>query len=281
MPSSFRQIARSLLPPPLHRMLACTVHRWGGGATVFTGNYASWRQAANAANGYDDARILERARAAMRRVKADGACFERDSIILPSPEYSFPALAAILRVAGESGGKLDVVDFGGALGSSYFQFRRFLHHVRPLRWAVVEQAHYVQCGRAEFGDDELSFHSTIQQAVSNRRRQLFLASSVLQYLPDPACFIDQLLEARFDYILLDRTAFHTGLKDRLSLQRNPDSLDRVSYPAWFFNEKSFLERFHGTYELVFDFDGRDQVLLAGGQPYYRGYLMRHTATSRT
>lgn len=277
MKRSVRALIEGVVPPLLYKAAAVAVHRWRHDATVFTGRYQNWAEVAAAASGYDTTEILERTRTAILQAKANPDLFERDSVILPSPEYSFPALAAILWAAGRRKGGLDVVDFGGSLGSSYFQFRRFLATVVPLRWAVVEQPHFVQCGREEIAEGALTFHPSIRQALESLRGDLFFASSVLQYLPDPHAFIDELTGFGFDHILIDRTAFHDGREDRLTLQQNPATIYRASYPAWFFTEERFLARFSRTYRLVYAFDGRDHVHLAGGRPYYRGYLFQRTS----
>jgi putative methyltransferase (TIGR04325 family) len=279
MKFSLRQAAAQLLPPFLYKATAVAAHRLRGDATVFTGDYAAWSEAAAGAGGYEAGEILDKTRAAILRVKANPELFERDSVILAEPEYSFPALAAILLVAGRCGGRLDVVDFGGSLGSSYFQFRRFLTHLNPLRWAVVEQPHFVRCGSAEIAEGRLTFHADIAGALGTLRRDLLLASSVLQYLPDPAAFIQTLLGFGFEYILIDRTAFHQGARDRLTLQQNPPAVFAASYPAWFFNEEQFLAKFAPAYAVAYAFDGRDQVHLAGGRPYFRGFLLQRS-TSR-
>ncbi len=277
MKPSFRRLAEQMLPPFAYRAAAVAFHRARHDATLFSGTYANWDEVAAVASGYDSTDILEKARAAMRVTRADPDVFERDSVILPQPEYSFPALAALLWVASQRKDGLDIVDFGGSLGSSYFQFRRFLTKVNPLRWAVVEQPHFVQCGQEEFADDVLSFHHQIDDALGIQRRDILFASSVLQYLPDPHSFVANLARFDFEYILLDRTAFHEGREDRLTLQHNPTAIYRASYPAWFFAEARFLANFPPSYELVFAFDGRDQVHLAGGRPYYRGFLFKRIA----
>ena len=77
----------------------------------------------------------------------------------------------------------------------------------------------------------------------------------------------------FSYLLLDRTAFHTGSRDRLTIQKNPASIYPASYPAWFLSEDSFCATFRKDYRVVFDFPGVDQALVTGTSTYHRGYLL--------
>lgn len=273
MKRRLRQVAQDWLPPALYKRVAVAVHRRRGDTLVFSGRYPAWADAEAACAGYADPEILARTITAMTEVMAGRATFERDGTLLPEPEYSFPALAALLWAGGQDGGALDVIDFGGALGSSYFQFRPFLSHLR-LRWAVVEQEHFVEAGRTCVVAPGLTFHSSLAGAIAATRASLCFASSVIQYLPSPAAFCTELLGCKFDYLLFDRTSFHRGDGDRLTRQQNPREFYSASYPAWFLHESSFRQRFEGSYELVYAFDGRDQVWLDDGDPYYRGFLFR-------
>lgn len=261
-----------MLPPALRDRLAFVLHRWRGDATVFTGDYASWDQASRATTGYADEVILNRTRQAALKAKNNPELFERDSVILARPEYSLPLLASLMCVAIRDGGRLDVVDFGGSLGSSFFQLRRFLSAIPTLQWAVVEQPHYVECGNLEFAGGGLSFHLTVQSALRDTNPAVLLLSSVLQYLPTPHATLGKILENDFRYVILDRVPFLKGDRDQLTVQLNPESIYPASYPAWFFSEKSLLDAFVNRYRLVYDFPGDDRALLAGSQTYHRGYF---------
>src|SRR3546814_11444165 len=57
--------------------------------------------------------------------------------------------------------RLDVIDFGGSLGSTYRQCRPLLDAVQHLQWHVVAQPHFVEAGRQEVETDELHFWNDI------------------------------------------------------------------------------------------------------------------------
>jgi putative methyltransferase (TIGR04325 family) len=272
MRSRLRAVAERLIPPAVKDRLALALHQWRGDATIFEGDYPSWDEAAKATTGYANASILERTRQAALKAKNDPNVFERDSVILARPEYPLPLLATLMWVALRKGGRLDVVDFGGSLGSSFFHLRRFLEAVPHLRWAVVEQPHYVDCGNRDIAGEGLSFHRTVEEALRDLRPDVLLMSSVLQYLPTPHATLERLLSNGFSYVILDRTALHEGDRDRLTVQQNPASIYQASYPAWFFAEGPLLESFLDQYRLVYDFAGQDRALLAGSRTYHRGYI---------
>src|SRR5690606_1701818 len=108
------------------------------------------------------------------------AVFERDSMLFDEVHHSFPVLAGLLRAAAENAGSLSVLDFGGSLGSSYYQCKDFLAVIRELQWSVVEQEHFVRAGREEFSTDRLNFFYSIAECVESAAPNVALLSGVLQ-----------------------------------------------------------------------------------------------------
>src|SRR5450755_262798 len=96
-----------------------------GPGVVYSGDYPSFAEARARSNGYEASVILERTRTALHRVLRGEAAFERDSVTFDKLELQWPLLAMLLRVAAENGGQLSVLDFGGSLGSTYYQCRGF------------------------------------------------------------------------------------------------------------------------------------------------------------
>jgi putative methyltransferase (TIGR04325 family) len=96
------------------------------------------------------------------------------------------------------------------------------------------------------------------------------AAGVLQYLEQPHVWLEEVIDAGFQTILLDRTALTDGQHDRLTIQRVGSSIYPASYPAWFFARARLLEAFRGSYELVEEFDAIDRANLSGTR--YKGFL---------
>jgi putative methyltransferase (TIGR04325 family) len=92
----------------------------------FSGDYASWAEAANLAMGYDQKDILEKVLSATLAVKTGKAVAQRDGVILEKIPYNFPLIATLLSAALDNGNRLNVLDYGGSLGSSYFDSRDFI-----------------------------------------------------------------------------------------------------------------------------------------------------------
>lgn len=213
------------------------------------GDYPDWATAAALTGGYDRANILERVRDATRAVVAGEAVFERDSVLFDRPHFNWPLLAAINWVAARNGGRLRVIDFGGALGSTWFQNRAFLGSL-DVTWTVVEQQGFVAAGREEFTGGGLAFAESIEDAAAGGDITLFLASSVLQYLEEPARILAEVAERRFPFLVFDRTAVATREHSRITVQRVPETIYAASYPARFLCHADFLGRLEPDYRRV-------------------------------
>ncbi len=272
-----KALARQLLPPLLTEWLRGRRPARGrqDGAIRFAGDYPSWEEARRHTTGYDSPVILARTRDALLQVKNGTAVFERDAVLLPVPEPPMALLAGLLRAAAEKAGRLHVLDYGGSLGSSYFQCRNFLAPLSALRWSVVEQPAHVACGQREFADDRLQFFASVEDCLAAGRPDVLLLSSVVQYLPAPHEFLACMLRHQFDWIMVDRTAFHDGPRDRLTVQQVPEAIYPASYPAWFFSESRWRQNFPPAYECLAAFPALDRPELPDGRAYARGMIYRH------
>jgi putative methyltransferase (TIGR04325 family) len=192
----------------LARSLASRATGAGGVAsrTRFEGCYSTWQEAAALSTGYDSPTIFETTRAATLKVRNGEAAFERDSVTFERPDYPLFLISSLLHVAAASGGRLSIMDFGGALGSSYYQCRTFTSGVRDLRWAIVEQPHYVKYGQAELQTDALRFHAAIDDCVRIEKPNVAILSGVLSIVERPYQIVDDIIAHGLEYVIVDRHA---------------------------------------------------------------------------
>jgi putative methyltransferase (TIGR04325 family) len=236
----------------------------------FSGPYPTWETAKVRASGYDSAVILDRVKEATLKVTNGSASFERDSVLFDEAQHPFPVLAELLRAAIAGRQQLSVLDVGGSLGSSYFQCRDFLSVVPALTWNVVEQPHFVECGRHLFTSGPLRFFDTIGACMEQTAPHIALLSSVLQYLPEPYRVLDELAERGIPSIVIDRNPFSDHETDVIATQHVPASIYPASYPCWVFSRRHFLTRIHRSYELVTRFDSADGQAVVGGLDFHFG-----------
>jgi putative methyltransferase (TIGR04325 family) len=219
------------------------------GASRYHGDFACWADALKHASGYSSEAILARVRASALEVKEGRSVFERDSVLFDRVEHSASVLAGLLLAASGCDRRMRVLDFGGALGSSYQQNRRFLTRLNELRWTVLEQPKIVMAGKHEFEDGVLGFESDLDTALQ-AAPHLALLSSVLPYIEFPYATLQSIIAARVRVIVVDRTPFGAGPKDRLRIQTVPRSIFPATLPAWLLSRSRFLGQFASRYRLV-------------------------------
>jgi putative methyltransferase (TIGR04325 family) len=236
---------RSLIPTGFRRWWrSCFGWRW------FRGEYATWAEAKRHATADDGGAQLARVCAAARLVRAGLAAWDRDGIAFAEPAVHAPLLAALRHGAGATGGRLDVVDFGGGLGSTWRQHRSALADCSPVRWCVVERPRLVEAGRKEFADGPLQFQASLAEAIRAGPVTTILLSSVLPYLEEPYELLAEIVESGCAEVILDRTPFIAGSNDRIVVQHTPPALGGGSHPCRLFARSRIQAVLEPHYTLV-------------------------------
>jgi putative methyltransferase (TIGR04325 family) len=238
--------AKNWLPPAFERWL----RRTRNSGNQFRGGFSSWDEASAHCSGYDDESILDHVLQATLKVKNGDAAFERDSVLFDTVEYSWPVLAGLLSAAVRHNGTLCVLDYGGALGSAYYQNRGLLQTLPEFRWNVVEQAHFVEAGRKSIEDEHLRFYFDIAECLAANDPNIILAGSVLQYLASPFHVLDELSGSGADYLLIERTPFSEASQDTVLIQEVPPSIYTASYPMQVFSKQNFMQAVGDKWALV-------------------------------
>jgi putative methyltransferase (TIGR04325 family) len=187
------------------------------------------------------------------------AAWDRDGATFAQPHLHAPLLAALRDSARAEGGRLHLVDFGGGLGGTWRQYSPSLSDLADVRWSVVEQPHFVEVGQREFTDTRLSFQPTLAKAQSETAATVVLFSSVLQYVPDPHALLAEAVQLGFRHVIIDRTSFWNGGRDRLTVQFTPPGLGGGSYPCWLFDQVRLFAPLSETHERVSEWPGFDDV----------------------
>jgi len=263
----YKKVSIKSISPPF--LLGILKYLWGSKSVGWFGNYTSWANAKDKCLGYDSEIILKKVEFATLAVSKGEAIYERDSVIFDKFEYSFQLWYGLLSISSTNQVKLlNVIDFGGALGTTYFQNKALLSSITNLKWNIVEQKKFVDTGKKIFENDRLKFFYSIDDCLNYYEKkdcpQVIILSSVLQYLENPYEFLEHLFSKNFEYIILDRTAFLDKGSDRITIQKVPPEIYHASYPAWFFNENKIINFFKTKYDLIFDFNS----YVKGEELYY-------------
>lgn len=221
------------------------------------GPFSSWQDAVTHSNGWDDPKITKKTLESALRVRDGHSEFEQDGVVRPNIIYSPTGLAFILLMVGrQQEGPIRVIDFGGGLGTHFYQHRKLFESMqRSFSWNVVERPDIVQLGKQHFETLSLRFFSEvadIQDATG------FLSSGGVQCLADPHALLDTVCKSGVPTIAIDRLLISTEEnEDRLFVQHpDPTVYYAATYPVWCFSLDGFIRRFEARgYRLVDRFTG--------------------------
>jgi putative methyltransferase (TIGR04325 family) len=241
-----------------------------------------WDDIIKKMKGYASENILIKSREALIKVKNGEYKYERDSVLFSELILFFPLLSSLFYIALKKETSINIIDFGGSLGSTYFQNREILKRVNAsINWNVVEQEHYVTCGNEYFADDELKFFYSINDVLKNSNIDVCLLSSVLQYIKNPFDILDTIYASNIEYIIIDRTAFVKTKNDVLSIQKVNSIIYDAEYPAWFFSIEKFLLYIQQKYDIIYEWDSIDNLSLKGYDTASLGYFLKRKTKNNT
>ncbi len=246
----------------------------------FSGRYDSWTDAALNAAGYQNGSIALKVLEATKQVMEGKACFERDSVLFYHKEFNF-RLISIFGLLASCSRHINVLDFGGALGSEYWKNRDFLYKFGvDFTWNIIEQEHYVEIGKKEISNKELRFYRNVSQL--ERRPDILILSGVLQYLPDYQVILSELLDLKPRYILIERQIVSD--QTRICVQYVAENIYQASYPVRIIGEQELMDIFGDRYCKLTEFgseaDG-DRAYVDGKEIKYKGYLMEYKENENT
>jgi putative methyltransferase (TIGR04325 family) len=181
----------------------------------------------------------------------------------------------LLYVSIQKNKELNLIDFGGSLGSTYYQNRNELNDARiRINWKIVEQENFVQCGKNHFQNTELKFYYTIDEALLADKVDVCMFGSVLPYLENPYFMLNQVYQKKIKYIIIDRTMFlNSADEDILTIETVLESIGKGSYPAWFLSLNKFLLYMKDKYRIIFQWKAPYQMTLRGHETIDKGFLL--------
>jgi putative methyltransferase (TIGR04325 family) len=260
---SVKKIAKKILPS-----FCLDIYRdFLSESTKWTGNYSDWESAKKDSEGYSSEKILSKVIASTMDVMRKKASYERDSVLFYDKNYDLDLLFLLYSVSNNGRDFVNVLDFGGSLGSTYFKNRKYLDQLK-LKWYVVEQPNFADVGKNLFESEKLFFYSDLDKCLKENLPNVVIFSSVLQYLENPLSIITKVIKSKPKYIAVLRTPFTLSV-DRICIQKvNPD-VYFASYPCRIFNEAKFLLNFKGYSVIQSKFEN-DYL---GDKIYFKSYIL--------
>jgi putative methyltransferase (TIGR04325 family) len=227
--SEFRARAKRWLPQGLVDVWGRRSGRWSG-LEVAADRPLVARESGPA---YTDPIILDFVERATRQALLSGTGYERDGLLFQDEDVYWPILGPLLAARRATQGTLRVVDIGGSLGSKWLQHRTWLELLSPLRWAIVEQSHYVERARTLPYPEVLTWHHSLEEAAREMSgADVAVFSSSLQYLPDPLVALTEAMDTAEHAVVIDRATVANSGAVTLGLQHVQLYDKPVTYPCW-------------------------------------------------
>jgi putative methyltransferase (TIGR04325 family) len=239
------------------------------------GDYSLWQEACLHCGSYDAENILEKVKQSTLKIKKGEALYERDSVLFDSVEYSWPLLSGLMWTAAQNEGNLRVADYGGSLGSSYFQNKKFLDDLKKVEWSIIEQNKFVDCGKEYIQDDTLRFFYDLSHCIADRGLpDVLLLSCVIPYLEQPYQVLRQLMQFGIPYMIIDNTYFNFEDRDRLCVQKVSPEIYDASYPCWFLNYDMVKKCIEKEYSIISQHRNGTVIFLDGKRIPYKGFIAK-------
>jgi putative methyltransferase (TIGR04325 family) len=267
--SLFSKIKKWIPQPVVHHL-----RRFSANSIKLSGRYSKWSDALCRCEGYNTDKIIDATLVAAKSVMQGQAVYSRDGELFDQVAYSWPVTTALMWVAAQNKGNLNILDFGGSFASSYFQNKKFLVDLTNIHWHIVEQERVVDLGTKLITNEKISFHSDIKVCLDNNMPDIVLLSSVLQYLENPLDLLSTISEYQVPFIVIDRTPFLVNpVKSYLRIQKVPKRIYRASYPCWLFSKDELTASLYKNgYALVEEFDSLDDL---SPEATWQGLIFRY------
>lgn len=214
-----------------------------------SGDYDNYSDAEKKCSGYETDIILQKVLKSTLMVKNNECAYERDGVAFFDKDINYN-LMMYLYLINQRDGQLHICDFGGALGSTYWQHKDMLAEMRKVEWNVVEQRNFVQCGKEKLENDVLHFFYNVEELLSSKGKQnVVILSSVLQYFPEKNVVLDWISELNAKYIIVERNP--VGIRKRITIETVHEPIYESTRPYVCMDEKEFIQNFnHRGYKLL-------------------------------
>jgi putative methyltransferase (TIGR04325 family) len=144
----------------------------------------------------------------------------RDALALPgalAADTSAQRVALALGLAAAEGGKINVLDYGGAAGAHFFAARRLFGESIDLTWHVVETPSMVKAARPLEVDGLKFFDDASAATAMAGGITLAFSSGTLPAMPEPRAFLRWLVQLRAPFLAVVRVGLYDGTDDVINV----------------------------------------------------------------
>lgn len=238
--------------------------------------FKNWADAKAASIGYSEDSILQKVSDQTVLMVESNSGWVRDGFYFEEVQVNFEILS-FLSLQSTRMQPLRVVDFGGGLGTTFFQNRNILNKFDiKVCWNIIEQPNFVAEGKLILDSiPNLHFFESLSEA-SITSSDLVIFSSVLEYIEDSYHFLEEImrLESKPSGILIDRSPIDLVDSGKYVVQNVDHSIHQARLPLRILGQDKIVEILSSDYELLTDWVSStqpDPKSLARGLYFRRKY----------
>ncbi len=268
-----KNILRELVPPVIWKILQRTT------APTPTANppqvFSNYQDALKlcTTDAYEERELIE---VILKKTKRFSENLKSEAIPI-SETAAYSLLSAINPIIESQSNGIRVLDFGGACGAHYFQFRSLLAGDLKLNWVVVETPTMVKFAK-ELETEELSFFDNFTDAIHKLGQvDLLHTSGTLQCVDNPHNYLAELLNCNAKWLIFNRLGLNKIDRDVITIHSSKLSwngigelpegyTDRwIKYPFCFPSETRFLKTIEEKYSIVAKFNDQSGMYPVAGE----------------
>jgi putative methyltransferase (TIGR04325 family) len=211
------------------------------GKIYFTNEKIDWISALKLSKSYNDEIIFDKVKKTYDDIiDKNYEFYERDGLTLRFKPDEKDLIKFLKKNKNETNSVIEVLDYGGSLGSRFFSNFNFIKN-NKIKWNIVEQKKFVQYGKNFLENKFLSFYNNLEKCLSEKKINLVIFSGALQYLENYDEILKKIKMSNIKYIFLDNLPLSNNLKHRIFVQKIPKKIYESSYPIRIFSKKIFLD----------------------------------------
>ena len=138
------------------------------GRIYFSEEKKDWLSALQSSKTYQDEIIFNKIKKIYNGIiDKNSEFYERDGLVFKNkPDEK--DLIKFLSDKIEIENNLEILDYGGSLGSRFFSNYNFIVN-NKIKWSIVEQENFVKYGKKFLGNNILFFYSSLEQCFSEKK----------------------------------------------------------------------------------------------------------------
>ncbi len=224
------------------------------GKIYFSPEKKNWSIALENSKSYEDNIIAEKIIKTYEQIENYNIEFyERDGILFKQ-KFDEVVLLNFLNENIKPGKFVEVLDFGGSLGSRFFSNYNYINK-NNIIWNVVEQNKFVEYGKNKLQKKNLRFYYSIDECLKTKNIDCVIFSGSLQYLEKYDETLKYINKSKISSVFIDFLTVSNFKNHKIFVQNIPKKIYKSSYPIRIFSKNKFINEIKN---LEFDVELKDR-----------------------